>query len=109
MSGNPSDTQTSNGAAAPIDRTITRRGDALRAVPDVDARVAALRPHTEPGPNYRRRVVDELDRARHMWEVESAGACLVTAEIAAGVRSEDDYLDRHSPQVYGRSPRADAV
>ncbi|OUS97436.1 hypothetical protein [Rhodococcus sp. NCIMB 12038] len=88
---------------------ITRPGDALRAVPAMEARVAALRPHTEQGPDYRRRVVDELDRARHMWEIESAGACLVTAEIAAGLRPESDYLDRHSPQVYSQSPGADVV
>lgn len=88
---------------------ITCRGDALRAVPGVDARLVALRPATEHGPGYRRRVVDELDRARRMWEVESAGACLVTAEIAAGLRPEGDYLDRHNPDVFGRSPTTAAT
>lgn len=83
---------------------ISRRGDALRAVPDSDARVAALRPHTDFGPDYRPRVVDELDRARHMWEIDAAGACLVTAEIAAGLRPKSDYHDRFDPRVYGRSP-----
>lgn len=84
--------------------TITRRGDALRAVDNIDARLAALSPHTEHGPGYRRRVVDELSRAHHMWEVESAGACLVTAEIAADLRPAADYPDRHNPDVYNRTP-----
>ncbi|MET3959806.1 hypothetical protein ABIE52_006741 [Rhodococcus sp. OAS809] len=83
---------------------ITNRGDALHAVPDSQTRVNALRPATECGPGYRRRVVDELHRARHMWEVDAAGACLVAAEIAAGFRPESDYPDRHDPALYASAP-----
>lgn len=88
---------------------IINRGDALRSVPDSRVRVDALLPSTECGPRYRRRVVDELDRARHMWEVDSAGACLVAAEIAAGLRPESDYFDRHDPTIYCHIPSVTSV
>ncbi|PCK24145.1 hypothetical protein CHR55_27275 [Rhodococcus qingshengii] len=89
--------------------SINQRGDALKNVPNSEERLAALEQFTVCGPNYRRRVVDELSRARRMWWVESAGACLVTAEIAAGLRPSNDYQDRHTEAVYKASPGSAAV
>lgn len=85
------------------------REDARAAVPDFEARVERLRPFMCTGPDYKRRVVDELSDAYHAWEPESVGARLVTAEIAAGFRPESDYPNRFDETVWGVSPDADSA
>ena len=85
------------------------REEARAGVPDFDARVDALRPFRQPGQQYVRRVHDELVSAYRQWDAESVGAFLVTAEIAAGLRPTDDYLNRYDETVWGVSPDADTA
>lgn len=58
----------------------------------------------EYGLNYRRRVRDSYERAFRSWEPDGVGANLVEAEIAAGLRSPDDWDDRFQPDVYNTPP-----
>lgn len=85
------------------------REDARAKVPGFAARVEALKPFTVNGPNYRRRVRDELQAAHHGWDADQVGARLVTAEIAAGFRHEDDYLTRFEAGTWSTIPTTEAT
>lgn len=80
------------------------REEARAQVPGFEARKAALLPYCQPGPDYVRRVRDELEAALHHFEPEFIGGRLVVAEIAAGLRPESDYVTRFEPETWKVSP-----
>lgn len=78
-------------------------GMARDAMP-YEQRVADLKKYAEQGPNFNRRIRDELERAAHgKRKGEGWASPLLHAEVAAGLRPESDY------EAFSRSRRGDAV
>lgn len=77
---------------------IATRDLARDAVPGFDTRVERLWKHRMAGPEF------ELRATFNAWEPEHVGARLVTAEIAAGLRPESDYLTRFEPETWKAIP-----